>query len=148
MTEIAFHFNVADRTCFTCRLVRKACRSGANVVLAGPPDALAHFDRALWAFEDTEFLPHRLLGAGEAPADPADATRVWLAEDASLPAHHEVLVNLGPAAPAGFESFHKLIEIVSIDEAERLAARGRWKHYAARGYRITRHEAGQAEAAR
>jgi DNA polymerase-3 subunit chi len=56
--------------------------------------------------------------------------------------HHDVLVNLGQATPDGFESFARLIEIVPVDEAERLAARQRWKHYATRGYAIDRHEAG------
>jgi len=136
MTEVSFHFNVADRTDYTCRLVRKASRLGASVVLAGPAEALAHFDRALWTFDDLEFLPHVLLRPGQPVAPRLSATRVWLAQDASQPGHHEVLVNLGADAPAGFESFEKVVEIVSTDEADRLAARVRWKHYKARGYAI------------
>ena len=54
---------------------------------------------------------------------------------------HEVLVNLGDEAPAGFERFARLIEIVGTEEAERAAARSRWKHYAARGYALQGHEA-------
>lgn len=140
MTEISFHFNVADRSDYTCRLVRKASRSGATVVLAGPAPALAHFDRALWTFDELEFLPHVWLRPGEAPAERLHPARVWLVQDAGQTPHHEVLVNLGTDAPAGFESFGKLIEIVSPDEQDRLAARVRWKHYAARGYAMQRHE--------
>jgi DNA polymerase-3 subunit chi len=33
-----------------------------------------------------------------------------------------------------------VIEIVTGDEHDRLAARQRWKHYAARGYAIEKHE--------
>ena len=140
MTEVSFHFNVPDRTGYTCRLVRKAHRMGATVVLAGPAPALAHFDRALWSFEELEFLPHVLLRPGQ-PIEPRlRATRVWLAQDASQPGHHDVLVNLGTEPPAGFESFAKVIEIVSVDEAERDAARARWRHYQTRGYTIHRHE--------
>lgn len=139
MTEISFHFNVADRTDYICRLVRKAARSGASVVLAGPVSALTHFDRALWTFEDLEFLPHVLLRAGEPVADRLRATRVWLVPDAGQAEYHDVLVNLGVDTPAGFESFGRLIEIVTPDEDDRAAARARWKHYAGRGYAITRH---------
>jgi len=140
VTEISFHFNVADRSDYTCRLVRKATRSGASVVLAGPAPALAHFDRALWTFDELEFLPHVMLRPGQPVAERLRATRVWLVQDASQVAPHDVLVNLGSAAPAGFESFGKLIEIVSPDEDDRAAARVRWKHYASRGYAIQRHE--------
>jgi DNA polymerase-3 subunit chi len=140
VTEVAFHFNVPDRTAYTCRLVRKAHRTGATVVLAGPAPALAHLDRALWTFEDLEFLPHVLLRPGQAVEPRWQTTRVWLSEDASQPGHHDVLVNLGDDPPAGFESFGKLIEIVSADEAERTAARARWRHYSSRGYAIRKHE--------
>ena len=70
-------------------------------------------------------------------------TGVALAVLSNVPAvavHHEVLVNLGDDAPAGFESYARLIEIVSTDPADRATARARWKHYAARGYPIQRHE--------
>ncbi len=141
MTEVSFHFNVADRTDYTCRLVRKAARSGASVVLAGPAAALTHFDRALWTFDELEFLPHVMLRDGEAASDRLRATRVWLLPDASRAEHHDVLVNLGVDAPAGFESFGKVIEIVTPDQDDRTAARARWKHYASRGYAITQHGA-------
>jgi DNA polymerase-3 subunit chi len=141
MTEVSFHFNVSDRTDYTCRLVRKATRSGASVVLAGPAPALAHFDRALWTFDDLEFLPHLMPRPGQSVTERLRAaTKVWLVQDASDAAQHDVLVNLGRDAPAGFESFEKVIEIVSADEDDRAAARARWKHYAARGYAINKHE--------
>jgi DNA polymerase-3 subunit chi len=57
-----------------------------------------------------------------------------------LDTHHQVLVNLGGSVPAGFESFERVIEVVTLDDADRQAARGRWKHYADRGYSITRHD--------
>jgi DNA polymerase-3 subunit chi len=49
-------------------------------------------------------------------------------------------VNLGAAIPEGFERFDRLIEIVAADVEDRQQARGRWKHYADRGYQIGKHE--------
>ena len=49
-------------------------------------------------------------------------------------------VNLGAEAPHGFETFARVFEIVSADEADRNAARARWKAYSNRGYPIKRHE--------
>jgi DNA polymerase-3 subunit chi len=65
---------------------------------------------------------------------------VWLVADLAQAGHHDVLVNLFDAAPAGFESFARVIEIVTPDENDRAAARQRWKHYASRGYAIEKHE--------
>ena len=140
MTEIGFHFNVPDRLAYTCRLLRKASRQGARVAVTAPLATLRGLDRALWTFEPTEFIAHALLTAGRAAPAQLSPTPVWLAENVDDLGVHEVLVNLGESAPAGFERFARLIEIVSTDEADRAAARARWKHYAARGYALNRHE--------
>jgi len=80
--------------------------------------------------------------AGQVLAPRLRTTPVWLVADVAQAGHHDVLVNLHDDAPAGFESFGRLIEIVTADGADRAAARERWKHYAARGYAIERHEVG------
>jgi DNA polymerase-3 subunit chi len=67
-------------------------------------------------------------------------TPVWLVADLAQAGHHDVLVNLHDDAPAGFETFARLIELVTPIEADRAAARQRWKHYATRGYAIEKHE--------
>jgi DNA polymerase-3 subunit chi len=140
MTKISFHFNVPHRLAYACRLLRKAQRQRARVVVTGPVPTLRELDRDLWTFEATEFVPHLLLAGGQAPAPRLRDTPVWLTEDLAGALHHDVLLNLGAEAPIGFESFERLVEIVSGDEAERQAARARWKHYASRGYPIERHE--------
>ncbi|MEO6407552.1 MAG: DNA polymerase III subunit chi [Burkholderiaceae bacterium] len=142
MTEIAFHFNVPDRLAYACRLLRKATRQGARVAVTAPLATLRGLDRALWIFEPEEFVAHALLPAGAAAPERLAPTPVWLAERADdVAAVHEVLVNLGSETPPGFERYARLIEIVGTDEAERAAARSRWKHYAARGYALQGHEA-------
>jgi DNA polymerase III subunit chi len=42
--------------------------------------------------------------------------------------------------PEGFERFERLIEVVTQDDEDRQRARRRWKHYADRGYAITRRD--------
>ena len=140
MTEIRFHFNVPSRIGYACRLLRKAARQASPIAVTGPKDLLAELDRDLWALGPTEFVAH--AWASEAGAVPASlhAATVWLAPDPLAAPVHEALVNLGDAAPRGFETFERLIEVVSIDPADRAAARERWKGYAGRGYAIERHE--------
>jgi len=140
LTEVTFHFNVPDRAGYACRLLRKATRSGAQVVVTATGSELASLDRLLWTFDPIEFLPHVLQRRGAQVASHLRTTPVWLTEDPAEAMHHQVLVNLGREVPQGFESFERVIEIVSSDDDERQAARQRWKHYAARGYSINKHE--------
>jgi DNA polymerase-3 subunit chi len=140
MTEVSFHFNVPDRLLYACRLLRKATRKGAHVVVTAPPDTLSQLDRTLWTFDPLEFVPHVRVAPGAAPSPRLRDTPVWLVERASDAARHDVLLNLGLEPPKGFESFARVIEIVSTDEQERSSGRARWKHYSARGYEIQRHE--------
>ena len=141
MTHVRFHFNVTDRTDYTCRLLRKATRQGARVAVSGPAQALAVLDRALWSFDPLEFVPHVLLAAGKVLPDRLRATPVCLAERAVDAPMREVLVNLGSDTPDGFEAFDRVVEVVSTADADRVAARQRWRDYAARGFAIERHEA-------
>jgi DNA polymerase-3 subunit chi len=141
MTEVQFHFNVPDRLHYACRLLRKALKSGARgVAVTGPGPTLAALDKLLWVFDPQEFVPHLLLRDGQAPAARMARTPIWLVPRAEMAAQHPVLVHLGDEPAAGFESFERLVEIVATDEAGREAARRRWKHYAARGYAIQKHE--------
>lgn len=144
MTEIAFHFNAADKLAYTCRLLRKAVTSGARVVVTAEPSALQKLDVALWTFSALDFLPH--CPANAAPGMLA-CSPIVLTEAPTGAPHQQVLVNLSDDVPEGFERFERLIEVVSRDDADRHAARHRWKHYADRGYAIVRHDLTQKESA-
>jgi DNA polymerase III subunit chi len=140
MTEISFHLGVPHRLAYACRLLRKASRTGAKVGVTASPEALAALDAALWAFEPLEFLPHALVAPGVTPPARLLPTPIWLAQDTADLPHRDVLLNLGREAPSGFESFARVIELVTADDADLAAGRARWRHYASRGYPIARHE--------
>jgi DNA polymerase-3 subunit chi len=144
MTEVAFHFNVPDKLGYACRLLRKAHGAGSRVVVTGDPEMLRTLDAQLWTFSAVEFIPHCHVAAAE-PALVA-ASPVLLAQTPRGTPHQEVLVNLGGPVPEGFERFERLIELVTQEEGDRQQARGRWKHYADRGYAITRHDLAAREA--
>ena len=142
MTEISFYFNVPSRSGYACRLLRKARRQGLALAVAGPRDALARLDQELWAFEPSEFLPHEWVDHADRVPQGLRARTIWLAADATHAPVHDALLNLGVTAPAGFEAYARLFEVVSTDEADRAAARDRWKGYARRGYLIKKYEVG------
>jgi len=139
MTRIEFHFNAPDRLTYTCRLLRKVHASQLRAGVVGAQPFLSHLDQALWTFSALDFIPHALVGSGGLPA--ADgACAVVLAESVAALGTVDVLVNLGDAVPAGFESAPRLIEIVTADDLDRANARARWKQYAQLGYELIRHD--------
>ena len=140
MTEIRFHFNVPSRTAYACRLLRKAARQASPIAVTGPEDRLAELDRELWAMAPAEFVAHAWTRDAETVPASLRAGLVWLAPDPLAAPVHQALLNLGDTMPRGFESFQRLIELVSTDPDDRAAARERWKGYAGRGYAIDRHE--------
>lgn len=137
MTEVAFHFNAPDKLGYACRLLRKAAGTGVRVMVTGTAATLRDLDVALWTFAPLEFLPHCY---GEVTPVALAASPVVLAESVRSAPHQQVLVNLGSGVPEGFERFERLIEVVTGVEEDRQEARRRWKHYADRGYAITRHD--------
>jgi len=141
MNTVEFHHGMPDKLAYACRLLRKAYRSGAKVLVTGDPTLLKALDKQLWVFDEQEFLPHLLVQAGkDIPARLQD-TPVWLSADgAQAPADCRVLVNLGPDLPQGVERFERLFEVVSTDPQDRQLGRQRWKGYEALGLRIQPHE--------
>lgn len=137
MTEVMFHFNVPDKLGYACRLLRKAYGAGSKVGVVADGKILQALDKVLWSFSALDFLPHCATSAkpGVVAASP-----ILLSTDTASFPHAQVLLHLGQEVPAGFERFERLIEIVSTDEADRVSARARWRHYGERGYTMIRHD--------
>jgi len=137
MTEIAFHFNMPQKLPYVLRLIRKAVAAGARVTVTGAEAQLRTVDTRLWELAPHEFIPHCAAGA---EAHVLQHSPVLLTADLSLQSQPQVLVNVGAEVPAGFERFERVIEMVTLDDADRQAGRARWRHYADRGYAIQRHD--------
>jgi DNA polymerase-3 subunit chi len=131
--RVDFHTGVADDVGFACRLLRKAYRLGARVLVRAPAARLARLDRELWTCVEREFLPHlRFAAPGELPAAAA-RTPIWLVDGALPPAPPPVLLNLGAELPSSLDDFDRIIEVVSVDADEAQRGRQRWRAYAAQG---------------
>jgi DNA polymerase-3 subunit chi len=144
VTDIAFHFNVGqatgDKLTYACRLLRKAVAAGARVAVVGDADVLAQLDRLIWTFSPLEFIAHCTAGHPDATPHMVSLSPVILSEESEHYAHRDVMLNLLAQVPSGFSPFRRVIEIVSLDEADRLQARSRWKRYTELGFTITRHD--------
>lgn len=136
MTQIDFYFHVEDKLKTACTLSAKAYARGLRVLaFCADREAGQKFSRMLWTAPATGFVPHC------GPEDRlAEVTPVIVDCDGANLAHDDVLVNLRSELPPFFSRFRRLIEIVSIDESDRLQARERFKFYRDRGYDIRSHD--------
>ena len=140
MTQIDFYTHVQDKQLLACKLSAKALEQGLRVLVLAPDESeAARMDQMLWRIPATGFLPHCRA------RDPlADVTPVIVDHDPGELTHDQVLLNLGSERPVFFSRFQRLIEIVTGDEADRLAARERFRFYRDRGYEIRSHDMSQS----
>ena len=139
-TEVAFHFNVAHRLDYLCRLLRKVVAAQRQALVLVPEAELEALDRSLWTFSQQDFVPHALASA---PEPVRERSPVLLASAPCEVAHADVLINTLPEVPVGLERFARVLEIVGLDEAERQSARQRWRWYTGQGYALVRHDVAQ-----
>jgi DNA polymerase-3 subunit chi len=133
VTRIDFYHYAEDKQRFACRLVTKAYEKSSRVVVYSPDRAaLEGFDRALWTFQATRFVPHCFLGS---PV--AEETPIVLTDSGDALPHHDVLLNLGDEWPPFFSTFDRLLEIVAVDDDDKQRARARYSFYKKRGYDIS-----------
>jgi DNA polymerase-3 subunit chi len=139
MARIDFHSNVNDKLEYACRLTRKiwsATPSGETVrsiVIVGEKADLKKLDELLWAFSATDFLPHCFIEDEAASDTPILLTDHFLSPALSQLPHADVLIHLGMQmpqdVPALLARFPRVVEVVTVNEAERLAGRERYKAY-------------------
>ncbi len=146
MARIDFHSNVSDKLEYACRLTRKiwsATPEGEpvrNIVMVGEKADLKKLNELLWAFSSTDFLPHCFIEE-EAAAE----TPIVLTDDFASPAlkdipHADVMIHLGMRMPVDVPAlvarFPRIVEVVTVNEAERLAGRERFKAYRELGHEL------------
>ncbi len=128
--EVEFHTGVADKVAFACRLLRKAYRKGARVVVTGPREVLAALDRELWTFDERDFVPHArvnapgalaeaLARAGDAALDPCWRMPVDSEYDEALKSNFADVANVGNRAGGA---------ITAAKFLHRFARKYRWAH--------------------
>jgi DNA polymerase-3 subunit chi len=136
MTQIDFYVHAANKLQTLCTLAAKAlARDVRMMVLTPDAETTEQVDRLLWSQPSIGFLPHCRAHHRLAPLTPIIVDHL-----ADPVVHEQVLVNLCPDSPGAFSRFERLIEIVSLDEADRNLARARFRFYRDRGYEIRTHD--------
>ena len=136
MTRIDFYTHVDDQVLVAQKLIQKAWEQKNTIWIRTATHAQAEtLDALLWQTHPTSVIPHCLSN------DPI-AKEVPIVIDCAgqTPWHHDCLVNLHPERFDYFARFQRLLEIVSIDEQDRQAARLRFQYYRDRGFEIYTHD--------
>ena len=146
MARIDFHSNVSDKLEYACRLTRKIWSATPvgeavrNIVMVGEQADLRKLDELLWTFSATDFLPHCFIDDEAAPETP-----IVLTDDFASPVlgnipHADVMIHLGMRMPQDVAAlvarFPRIVEVVTVNEAERLAGRDRYKAYRDLGHEL------------
>lgn len=137
LPDVAFHFNAPDRLSYACRLLRKAYLRKARVFVWVADGDLVRLDAALWTMAAGEFVPHCRVGD---PASVKVRSPIHLGEQLPDLRGDFILVNLRQDMPANPGAFSRIIEVVTLDEADRAPARDRWRQYKALGLEPQRHD--------
>jgi DNA polymerase-3 subunit chi len=145
MTEVVFHYGVADKSDYAIRLLRKAVRNGFRVRVVLAPAELAAFSERLWAAAPTGFMAHC---DAQAPAPVQRRSRVVLGtSDAGGDAQQAVLLNLTDDMPEDPQRYQKILEVITTDPQDRQLGRTRKRAYDSAQCPVVMHDAGAAQTA-
>lgn len=137
MTQVDFYTGAADRLLIACRLCAKAAQQGLKTIVHIPDERLAdQFDKLLWTFVSTSFVPHCWRDDKLAGVTPVVmSNQATLAEAGGF----NVLLNLDMIVPLGFEQFQRVVEIADETGDGKLQARKRYRTYQDQGHDIRHH---------
>ncbi|HEX5539333.1 MAG TPA: DNA polymerase III subunit chi [Methylophilaceae bacterium] len=132
MTRVEFFFNVEDKLQKIAELSESVVSKGRRLMLfSADTQLLARVEDYLWSHPPTGFTPHCRCNHALAAVTP-----IVIDSHGDRLAHDDVLINLQDKHPPFFSRFRRLIEIVGLDEADKSAARERYRFYRDRGYEI------------
>ena len=129
MTRVDFFFNVENKPQKLADLAEKILAKGRQLYVYEPENQTAQLlDDFLWVASATSFIAHELNTNQNAP--------VLIATHAINLQHDDVMVNFAADVPVFFSRFLRVIEMVGLEEVDKIAARKRFKFYRDQGYEI------------
>ena len=132
MTRVEFFFNVPDKLVKAAELCEKAVAKGRQMTIFSQNAAMSDaMQQQLWQQSATSFLPSSMSLEAASKFSPIvlDSNGEHLIQD-------DILINLQTEHPPFFSRFRHLVELVGVDEADKIAARTRFRFYRDRGYEI------------
>ncbi len=132
--RIDFTFNVQNRLLIACTLIKFYYLKGHKFIIFCNEESIHLFNQMLWTFDDISFIPHVFSEDSLAKKTPILLTKenpnkVIYSLSLDSKKNKFWLLNLSHECPPEYSGFSRLLEIVSINQNDRLKARERWKKY-------------------
>jgi DNA polymerase-3 subunit chi len=132
MTRVEFFFNVPDKLAKSAELCGEALAQGHQLTIFSRDAAMSHtLQQVLWGHTATSFLANAQSGDAMSQFSP-----IVLNTSGDDLQQDDILINLQMHYPPFFSRFRCLIELVGLGEADKAAARLRYRFYRDRGYAI------------
>ncbi|MFA7349810.1 MAG: DNA polymerase III subunit chi [Methylotenera sp.] len=144
MTRVEFFFNVPDKLVKVVELSEKAVARGRRLTIFTQNDAMGQLlQQRLWQQSAPSFLP-----SSTTPFDAlSQYAPIVIDADGQHLIQDDILINLQTAHPPFFSRFRVLVELVGVDEEDKVAARSRFKFYRDRGYQVKSTDVASSQAA-
>lgn len=132
MTRVEFFFNVPDKLAKVAELCEKAVAKGHQLTVFTPNDDMGQLvQQKLWQQSSASFLPSTTSHDVASQFAP-----IIIDTDGEHLIQDDILINLQTVYPPFFSRFRVLVELVGVDEDDKVVARSRFKFYRDRGYQV------------
>ena len=122
-----------DKHRFACRIAQRARKDGMTVFMQTEDAATSDLlDNMLWTFAQDSFVPHTQILPGE--KHDVDRYPVQIGLHSADSPCSDLLISLTKKAPEDCARFGRAAEIVLNDDADKTAARERFRCYRAQGF--------------
>lgn len=142
MTRVDFAFNAESKLVQAAvSSLRHILRGSRLFAYCDEPQRLGQYDQLLWTLEDTSFVGREPLTASCTLRVP-----IYLVNQANWPlvaaqvTADDWLLNLDDECPPEVTLFQRVLEIVGRDDADKAAARARWRQYQLMGLDLRAHQ--------
>jgi DNA polymerase-3 subunit chi len=132
MTRVEFFFNVEDKLAKIAEFSEKAVEKGRQLTVFCRNEAVGDsLQQRLWQQSAVSFL-----ASAKAAEMMSHYPAIVIADNSENLVQDDILINLQTEHPPFFSRFRYLVELVGNDDADKIAARTRFRFYRDRGYEI------------
>jgi DNA polymerase-3 subunit chi len=143
MAKISFYLLAADsaeeRLRFVCRLTETIYKRGHQLYIhAQDAEQAKAIDALLWTDKADSFIAHRML-ADNKPCP------ILIGHGEQCPSQTDTVLTLAHPAPAFYQRFQRVVEVISQQPEVLANSRHRYRHYQSQGDEIIIHDLKQQE---
>ena len=120
---------------FICQLAHKIWQQGHQVYIhTDHQDQATQLDTRLWTYSDISFLPHQLYQQETEINAP-----ISIGWQHQYSGESDVMINLNRTIPSFCHEFARIVEVVTLDNANKAIGRDHYRDYREKGYELESH---------